>query len=70
MIKRTYSKILEILNDEKMPSSILMKRFEERFGYAPKKQTIYSDLSRARKEGIIKKDENGFYYIDNDESEE
>lgn len=64
-MSRTYSKILTLLGNGKMPSSILIKKFEEEFGYAPKRQTIYCDLSRARKEGIIKKDENGFYYIDN-----
>lgn len=72
-MSRSYSKILEIFKTyypQRMVNWVVKQRFRELYGYEPKNSSINSDLCRARKEGIIKKDENGFYYIDNVKSEE
>lgn len=60
---RTYSKILKVLGDDKLNSRQILEKFFKVFGYRPAKKTIWSDLSRAAKEGILTRDENGFYNV-------
>ena len=61
---RLYRKYINILKDGKLTSRLVIKRFEELYGYSPKKRTIYTNLSRAVKDGVLTRDENGFYSID------
>lgn len=60
---RLYRKYINILKDGKMTSRLVIKRFEELYGYSPKKRTVYVNLSRALKDGVLTRDENGFYSI-------
>lgn len=61
MVKRTYKKILNVIGDNKMTAWVIIRRFEEIYGYKPNKSTMYSNLSRAVRDGILSRDENGFY---------
>lgn len=69
---RTYKKILRALEEfypEPIPSKMIMMKINELYGYHPKEKTIYADLSRALKEGVIKRNEYRLYYIDKPSNE-
>lgn len=71
-MSRTYNKILTVLKryyPQRMANWVIRERFVDVFGYEPNCNTIKSDLCRAVKDGVIKRDENGFYYIDNVDNE-
>lgn len=65
-MSRTYSKILRIfeLSDYcKMCNFVIRRRYKDVFGYEPKRSYINSNLSRAVKDGVLTRDENGFYAV-------
>lgn len=60
MTKRTYKTILDVfskLNKEKLTT----KDFRD--NCIMKRDSVYQTLSRAKKDNVIDRDENGFYYI-------
>lgn len=60
---RTYSKVVEVLGNEKLTCRQIVEKYPKIFGYKPLKRTIYCDLCRAAKDGILTRDENGFYTV-------
>ena len=63
---RTYSRLLKVFEvyPERMTKKVIWERCNEIFGTDFLETSITQDLSRAVKDGVVKKDKYGFYYVD------